>query len=226
MAEPPAPTTLSPGEAAVSSLLAILLLPLLVRLPLCLVSRAYVSAAPPGQSMLFPLVYGLVLLHDVVRGPVSFAALGLAALGAAWWRPGRLLPLVWPAFAASAVALLIMAGGLAVAPGMLPALGLAARLVELVGLAYASFNAVGLLLGVGRRAKRLLSGAAVVVPAGLLGSLVALLPPVGSVGCPLPAGSPAAQALAAVSGFSLTWLAARLLMLLVAWKMFKLMLRA
>ncbi len=226
MAEPPAPATLSPGKAAVSSLLAILLLPLLVRLPLCLVSRAYVSAAPPGQSMLFPLVYGLVLLHDVVRGPVSFAALGLAALGAAWWRPGRLLALVWPAFAASAVALLIMTGGLVAAPQALPVLGPAARLVELVGLAYASFNAVGVLLGAGRRLSRLLSGAAVVVPAGLLGSLAALLPPVGSIGCPLPTGSPAAQALAAVAGFSLTWLAARLVMLLVAWKMFKLMLRA
>ena len=210
-----------------SGLLALALLPLAVKLPLCVVSRVYLSAAPPAQVLLFPLVYSLALAQDVVSGPLSFAALGALRLRVAWWRrPGWLVSLTSAAIASVAVSLALVLAGLVVGPRLLGAAGLLARVVELAGLAFAAFNSMGLLLVVRPLSARLVIGAFVVVPSSLIASLtVMLLPGLGGVRCPLPLRGPAALALSAQSSFSLDWLVARSVMLLVAWRLFGTQLR-
>ncbi len=140
--------TCSSMSCIASGLLALALLPLAVKLPLCVVSRVYLSAAPPAQVLLFPLVYSLALAQDVVSGPLSFAALGALRLRVAWWRrPGWLVSLTGAAIVSVAASLTLVLAGLVVGPRLLGAAGLLARAVELAGLAFAAFNSMGVTVG-------------------------------------------------------------------------------
>ena len=210
-----------------SGFLALVLLPLAVRLPLCIASRVYLSATPPAKVLLFPLLYSLMLANDIVSGPLSFAALGLLRLRVAWWRRlGWLVALINAAIVSGVVSLTLVSLEFVVDFRLLGLTGFLARVVELSGLAFAAFSSTGFLLAAKPLSARLAVGAFVVVPSSLLAFLtMILLSGLGGVWCPLPLRGPAALALSAQSSFSLDWFAARSVMLLVAWRLFGVLLR-